>query len=417
MTAKFVAQKQPKSEKHLIVFQIFHKRKIWNFGTGIAVMLNEWNAEEQRVRKNNKQCVSLNGTLASYQNVFNNVYSSFGGTFAKAKMVTVEAFKEAIDKEMVLAGLRNETAKKKDNQKTFLDYCHDYLRVDNNGKQKASSTLSQYKATYSVLAEYKPNALLSDINKAYFAGLQEFLYAKDYELNSVANAITRIKSVLNWLDKEGILTNFEYRAIKMPKQETTQIALSIEEIDQIKNLELTHQGYIIARDLFVFQSLVGIRYSDLQILKKEHFIKKNKKNYLSAYNVKTSKKIEVPLFEGDAWEIAQKYDFNFKDIAFGLPCQDKYIKTIAEMAGLTDLVEVISYVKGKKTVEFKPKYELIGTHTARRTFITIASNAGLTAAQIAAITGQTIQTVMRYIKTDDKSKESDMMKIFKKRKI
>ncbi len=419
MTAKFVAQKQTKSDKHLIVFQIFHKRKIWNYGTGISVFSNEWNTDDQRVRKNNKQSVILNGTLASYQNVFNHVYNSFGGSFAKAKMITPEAFKEAIDKEMVLAGLRNAPPPEKIAQKTFMEYCSDFLRVDNKGKQKADSTLAQYRATFAVLREYKPEALLAEIDKAYLLGLQEFLYAKNYELNSVSNTIVRIKAVLNWLATEGLLTNLNYLSFKIPKQETTQIALTIEEVDKLRKVALDDERYIIARDLFLFQSLVGIRYSDVQILKKEHFITKKKENYLSAYNVKTAKKIEVPLFESEAFEIAKKYDFNFKDIAFGLTSQDIYLKKIAEIAGLDKPEEVISYPQGKKTIDFKPKYELIGTHTARRTFITIASNAGLSSSEIGKITGQTVPTVEKYTKTNedsDKSKETNMMKIFKKRK-
>lgn len=408
MTSRFIVQIKKKAEKGLIVFQLFHKQKIWNYGTSISILPSEWNEQEQRIRKNNKQATSLNGTLASYQNVFSNVYSSFGGTFAKAKMVAPEAFKEAIDKEMIAAGLRAETKKKE--IKFFLDYCQDFLQTDFKGKSKTLSTLSQYRANFEILKDYKPEALLSDINKAYFEGLQAYLYDKDYTLNSVVNVVQRTHAVLNWLTREGILTNLSYKSFEIGKEKTTQIALTIEEIDLIRNATLK-ENLSLARDLFLFQCLVGIRYSDVQIIQKEHFIVKNQVNYLSFYNVKTSKKIEVPLFEGEAYQIANKYDFNFKITAYNLMTINVLLKEIGQIVGLNEMIEVIDYPQGKKIIEFKPKYELIGTHTARRTFITIASNKGLTASQIGQITGQNINTVTKYIKNNDASKENDMRKL------
>lgn len=405
MTSRFFLQIKKKG-RPLVVFQLFHKTKMFNYGTGITLSSpDEWNEEEQKVRKNNKQYVSFNSTLASYAICFTNVYNSFGGSFAKAKLITAEEFRDAVNREFVNMGLRKHTAEK--NEKRFTDYCQDFLRTDFKGKSKTLSTINQYRANFEILKDYKPEALLSDVNKAYFEGLQTYLYDKDYTLNSVVNVVQRTHAVLNWLVKEGILTNLNYKSFEIAKEKTTQIALTKEEIDAIRNAPLK-ENLSLARDLFLFQCLVGTRYSDLQILQKEHFIVKNGINYLSFYNVKTSKKIEIPLFEGEAYRIAKKYDFNFKDIAYNLMTINTLLKEIGQIVGLTDKVEVISYPQGKKTIDFKPKYELIGTHTARRTFITLASNKGLTASQIGQITGQNIQTVAKYIKNNDASKENDM---------
>jgi DNA-directed RNA polymerase specialized sigma24 family protein len=58
-----------------------------------------------------------------------------------------------------------------------------------------------------------------------------------------------------------------------------------------------------------------------------------------------------------------------------------------------------------------PQYELIGTHTARRSFITYAHSEGMDIVEISHITGQTLPTVMRYIKPSLEKKKNSMSKL------
>lgn len=425
MTQKFVLQKQKGQEKALIVWQLFHKRKLFNYGTGISIMPSDWDSEEEAIKKNRKgkngkeevvelnkaKAVDLNGQLARYSNVFKAVEAKLGGLKAKLKNVSAEEFKEAIDKELIAEGLRNPSKQDKIKQtKTFLDYFTDFLRKDNRGKSKTLSTIQQYKSSIEVLREYNPDALLNDINKDYFEKLKAYLYAKNYELNSVVNMVGRINAVLNWCVREGILKDLSYKSFEIGKQATTQIALTIEEIEKIRKVNLDKESLIQARDLFIFQCYTGIRFSDLNILNKEYFKVINGANILIFHNVKTTKKIEVPLFS-IAFQIAKKYDFNFQSLTLNLKAHIDKLRKIAALAGLTDKVEVVSYPKGKKELEFFPKNELIGTHTARRSFITYAHTKELNPAQISMITGQTLATVMKYIKPSVEDKQSIMSKL------
>jgi site-specific recombinase XerD len=412
MTQKFILQKQKGKEQALIVWQLFHKRKLFNYGTGIFILPQDWNSEDERIRKSYKGIfVDLNGQLNKYRDAFDSVVAKFGGLKAKLKNISAEQFKEAIDKELIAVGLRTPTKKQKDeNEKTFIGYFEDFLRKDNKGKSKTLSTLTQYKATISILKEFNPHARLADINKDYFNKLKEYLYAKDYELNSVVNMVGRIKAVLNDLVKEGKITDLSYKNFEISKVETTQIALTFEEIEMIRKVKLEDETLNRVRDLFVFQCCTGIRFSDLQILKAEHFTKIGGDDYIVFNNVKTSKIIQVPLFP-IAYQIAKKYDFTFKSLTLSLSNQIIRLQEIAKLAGLTEEKETISYPQGKKKTDFVPQYELIGTHTARRSFITYAHSEGMDIVEISHITGQTLPTVMRYIKPSLEKKKNSMSKL------
>jgi hypothetical protein len=68
-------------------------------------------------------------------------------------------------------------------------------------------------------------------------------------------------------------------------------------------------------------------------------------------------------------------------------------------AGITDKI-LVEYTRGHKVIrESKRKYELEGSHTARRSFATNAYLAGIPAARIMLLTGhKTEDAFFRYIR-------------------
>ena len=96
------------------------------------------------------------------------------------------------------------------------------------------------------------------------------------------------------------------------------------------------------------------------------------------------------------YTILEKYDFN-------LPKTHEqkvnlYIKEICKMLNITNSIEIKSTVAGVVNVAFKPKNELIKTHTARRTGATLLYLAGVPPIDIMKITGHTkISNLLNYI--------------------
>ena len=84
---------------------------------------------------------------------------------------------------------------------------------------------------------------------------------------------------------------------------------------------------------------------------------------------------------------------------------NEYIKEVCYIAGLDQPITQ-TYFKGKERIsETFKKYELIGTHTARRTFICIALADGVTPETVMKITGHSnYKSMQPYIDVTDSAK-------------
>lgn len=113
------------------------------------------------------------------------------------------------------------------------------------------------------------------------------------------------------------------------------------------------------RDLFVLQTLIGCRISDLQkIVNKEYSI-------TDGYMVYVSQKTNVETLVKLTDEIEEYLD-NLEGIKIDKKTYNAKIKKIAEKANLNREIEVID-TKGNKTI--KPIHKILTNHIARHTFI------------------------------------------------
>ncbi len=96
------------------------------------------------------------------------------------------------------------------------------------------------------------------------------------------------------------------------------------------------------------------------------------------------------------------HDYNLSQYYLANAVINRNLKVIGEKAGINDEVTKIVY-RNKKGVKTKhKKYELITTHTARRSFATNAYKAGVPMLNIMRITGhKTSSSFLKYIRIDD----------------
>ena len=189
-----------------------------------------------------------------------------------------------------------------------------------------------------------------------------------------------------------------YDEIDMHLEETNAVFISMNEITRIYYYKFEKQDKRRAkeriRDLFVIGCLTALRYSDYSALTKAHF----QNGYIVKRTKKTNVDVKVPAHDY-VKEIFAKYN---GDIPSGLCIQyfNKYLKVIMKEIGLNDLI-TFSYTQGGKlkTVT-REKWELISSHTARRS---AATNMYLTGRmktfEIMKLTGhRSEQNFFRYIR-------------------
>jgi integrase len=137
-----------------------------------------------------------------------------------------------------------------------------------------------------------------------------------------------------------------------------------------------------------------------------------KGDIISIFVQKTGKYLKVPLNDYSL-ELLQKYDFKLPVITNQKT--NEHLKTICKLAGINTMVMTTKF-KGVEVIrEIKPKYELIVTHTGRRTFITLSLERGMAPELIMEITGQkTYREFRKYLKLTEKVVTTAMTNVWSK---
>src|SRR5690606_31725103 len=131
--------------------------------------------------------------------------------------------------------------------------------------------------------------------------------------------------------------------------------------------------------------------------------------YLMVNTVKTKEILKIPLLSKTK-EILQKY---LKDDDFIKPISNQkmnqYLKEICKLAKIDAPVSMTKYSGNKRIEVSEPKYNLISTHTARRTFITLSLEKGMRPEVVMKISGhKDYRTFKKYIKLVDKVVKNEM---------
>ena len=188
--------------------------------------------------------------------------------------------------------------------------------------------------------------------------------------NTLIDCFSRIRTFFIWCFDNKHTTNRPFD--KFPIEECTYgtpYYITLEERDKIFNADLsTTPQLAIQRDIFIFQTLIGCRVSDLYRMTKLNVV-----NEAIEYIPKKTKEgnpvtVRVPL-NGKAKEILERYkDHKGKLLPF--ISEQKYndaIKKIFKLAGIDRIVTILDPLTHDEVK--RPLYEVASSHLARRTFI------------------------------------------------
>ena len=91
---------------------------------------------------------------------------------------------------------------------------------------------------------------------------------------------------------------------------------------------------------------------------------------------------------------------------------NRNIKELCKLAGINEEIRVTTYKGNERKDEIHPKWELVGTHTGRRTFIVNALSLGIPPNVVMKWTGHNDYKAMKpYIDIVDSIKASEMTKL------
>ncbi|MBS1668945.1 MAG: site-specific integrase [Bacteroidetes bacterium] len=231
------------------------------------------------------------------------------------------------------------------------------------------------------------------------------------KVNSVGKTIKHLKSFLRDRMVKKIIPFMDLSAFKGMEEEVDAVYLNWQELSKIYHLDLSkNRNFEKYRDLFVLGCLTGFRFSDYSDIRPEEL----RGGMLYVNQAKTLSTVVVPLREDAKRILIDKYNMQMPQVSN--PNFNHYIKEVAKLAGIDEMIK-ITHKRGNRIIEeIRPKYAWVMSHTCRRSFCTNEFLDGTPINLIMAISGhRTEKAFRRYIKADQVQKAQMIKKIWENR--
>ena len=386
--------RQTRQEKPTIIYAVFVWQGVQHkVNTLLKVYPSQWD--------NKTQTATISNRLSKLDNhnnfITNRKLTDILSTFLNKKKYLCNEIETDIVKEVAIAINPNNRKRNMKEKKTKIT---DVL----NGMayQHYDKSVDQYLFSVKTLKKFLDKEGIDDeisnLNGELLNKFQQSLVGEDKAIKTISTYIRNLKTLINYANKDKSLnvkidiTELEILKDKRKKEEkkSKQVPLSEDQLVTIYNLQDLTGREEEARDLFICQSLLGQRISDMPKIFKGDYTTNHHGDGLEtiSFNVqKTGEEATLFLFP-IAKDIIQKYrDKKFKHFNLFETDEKKItniermintdLKEVCRKAGLTTEINFTVQIGDKVKSERKPLYELMHTHIARHTFITLMCQMGV----------------------------------------
>ncbi len=301
--------------------------------------------------------------------------------------------------------------------------------VRGESRQAAKSTVSRYKLTYKKLREFeqarKTRFSFMDINRQFRASFLQWLRGEGYSNNhTLYEHIKNIRRFARLAEFDGYAISPDIHSKEIYSTMRQKNVLDGEEIkdtylttdEQRKLLELDlseSKGLENGRDLFIILCQTGLRVSDL----KDNVISQLHNETATVSVKKTNNSIIIPVLP----MVKEIMDLRTPK-TISRSALNKHIKAVCKMAGFNTQIAGCKLVGDKdnkrKANGMYPRYELVSSHTGRRSFATNSLKDGVSAALICKITGHSTEAMLyRYLKLTPQESAEQFLDFYNKKNL
>ena len=381
----------------------------------VSVDIQQWDKVTQDVAKWNDYCKTQDGrkvkeTLDSISSAIDNLISQ--GIYDKARIdEVVEAivFREERERQRIqeeeerqeqerLRQIKEqeEEARKAD----VILFLENFLegikngRIKNGAENYTPNTCKVWSNFLGILKRFIQIYPFTwkDINKALADHFVSFMEKNGYMITSINKYIICFKAMIqNAMDQELHNNLIALRAFSKKKiQETDkakEIYLTKAELQALYEMPLEGLKDKV-RDVFLVGCYTCQRFSDYARLEKENFTKTAKgTKVVRIVQEKTGNDVVIPILNDNLLHIAEKYGYDIpkvndvilnryikqilKELSSTVPSLARKERTLLTMKEREKEKQgLVSFERDNKGNVIKPRYELVSSHTARRSGIT-----------------------------------------------
>jgi site-specific recombinase XerD len=282
-----------------------------------------------------------------------------------------------------------------------------YIGERRQSKEFTEGTNKRYETTLNYLKEFlnypKQNLLIDKVSEQTLSQFYSFLIDKPKIHNPYARRqLMNFRTFLDWCVKSGFLNHIKYKQYEIPKNinkfsSKADIRLYKNELAAIEDYTPLNQKMEHTKDLFLLHCYTGLRISDFFELGLKNIDLKNK--VITSIAKKTSEKSEIPITD-KALEILRKYQLKLPfpkgSSTKKFMTYNKNIRELCELCGIDQEIEVVEGKGANQDKNVYKKYELMSSHKARKTFISLLKEAGVPDHIIIIFTGQSKNTIKSY---------------------
>lgn len=360
----------------------------FELSTGIFIISESWNDQKQLVIGRSEEAKILNNRLDKIRTRVQDIYNQ---TESKGEPFTALHVKNR------LLGVSNERGVLE-----ILDIIIKGIEA-RIGSDYSEGTLKHYKTTRERLFEFlKKRFGRNDIGISVvdYSFLNSFdIYLKtEYQLkpNTALTYHKHLKKAMNTGIAMNLISHNPYSSFKVSRNETHRDYLTIQELEQIRNKEISTLRMEIVRDIFFFACYTGLGYAELKKLNGTHIHQGNDGGeWIIIDRTKTDIRCRIPLLP-QAKAILRKHEPFPVNRNKGelLPVNsnqkmNEYLKELASICGIN---------------------KNLSMHVARHTFATsITLSNGVPIETVSKMLGHTsLKTTQIYARIVDSKISADM---------
>jgi site-specific recombinase XerD len=375
------------SETLIFLFFSFEGKRL-KYSTGEKIKPTMWLKDKQRVKPQAAGSLEINQWLNTLEAKAIQIYREARNN---GETITENHLRDKLN------STRPGTSKI-----TLFDRFEEFITA--SASDKSENTIKAYKTALRHVREFVEyyrypfsfDAATQEFYDRFTVYLRDTHHCTD---NTVGKQVSILKTFLSYGVKRKWHKNKAFQEWKVEKIASNKPALTREEFAVLRRLDLSANKRLEkVRDVFVFACFTGFRYSDIKQLRPEHIQNDN----IILNSVKTHTIQRIPLAEPTK-TILQKYGNTLPDIS-NQKLND-YLKELGKEAGLTRPYEIVQFKNGKRVAQTSELFELLTMHVARRTFATLAQDAGMPIKDVMGVTGHTKSETLQksYTRTTDKA--------------
>ena len=408
--------------------------------TGYSIAPECWSSDAQKVllSAGGKPVVNFKGTKAKAINAYLKRIDSFFSDLENDLLNNngvVGDIKKIFSNEF---GKARRSGDSEDEPKGFFDYFDEFTSEMGKQNDWTNATHEKFHALKNHIKDFSEEPSFELFSEKGLTNFVEFLRNQLNMKNStIGKQLGFLKWFLKWANAKGYNQETAYRSFS-PKLKGTEKAVVFFDWDELmkiyeykfpelgtelklkdvhgkeyaKRVNLERSTLERVRDVFCFCCFTSLRYSDVANLKRANVYP----DYIQITTIKTADTLKIELNKYAA-AILKKYEgvsFPYDKVLPVVSNQrmNEYLKEMAEIIGFNEPVTVTYYKGNLRIDETYPKWQMIGTHTGRRTFICNALMLGIAPQIVMKWTGHSDYKAMKpYIDIADRAK-ADAMKLF-----